>query len=63
MRDNPTLHQKCLDLALTDLQTALGLGYKDITTLEAHPNLERVREIPGFKKLMEKVRKATSPTS
>jgi tetratricopeptide (TPR) repeat protein/tRNA A-37 threonylcarbamoyl transferase component Bud32 len=53
----PALRQKYVDLALAALETALGLGYKDITTLEAHPDLDSVREMPAFKKLLEKVRR------
>ncbi len=60
--DNPTLRQKYLDLVLADLQTALGLGYKDVTTLEAHPDLDPVREIPAFKKLVEQVTGSVSRT-
>jgi tetratricopeptide (TPR) repeat protein len=53
--DNPSLRQKYLELALAALEAALGHGYKDITTLEAHPDLDPVREMPAFKKLLEKV--------
>jgi tetratricopeptide (TPR) repeat protein len=53
--DNPSLRQKYLDLALAALETALAQGYKDITTLEAHPDLDPLREMPAFKKLLEKV--------
>jgi tetratricopeptide (TPR) repeat protein len=54
---NLVLRQKYRELALAALETALEQGYKDIITLEAHPDLDPVREVPAFKKLLEKVRR------
>jgi tetratricopeptide (TPR) repeat protein len=57
VQDNPMLRQKYRELALTALETALKQGYKDILVLETHPDLEPVREIPGFKMLLQKASK------
>jgi serine/threonine-protein kinase len=54
------LRQKYLDMALGALQAALEQGYKDLMTLETHPDLDPVRERPAFKKLLEKVSAASS---
>jgi len=50
-------------MALAALQTALEQGYKDLITLETHPDLDPVRESPAFKKLLEKVSAVPSPGS
>jgi serine/threonine-protein kinase len=52
--DKPALRQKYLEMALEGLETALKQGYKDIITIETHPDLDPVRESPTFKKLLEK---------
>jgi tetratricopeptide (TPR) repeat protein len=52
--DNAALRQKYLELSLADLESALKQGYKDIITLETHPDLDPVRESPAFKKLWKK---------
>jgi hypothetical protein len=48
-------------MALAALQTALEQGYRDTITLETHPDLDPVRESPGFKKLLEKASVSPSP--
>ena len=48
-------------MALAALQTALEQGYKDTIALETHPDLDPVRESPGFKKFLEKVGEPKSP--
>ena len=58
--DNPTLRRQYLDTAMADLKAALEYGYKDIITLETHPDLDPIRENPAFKKLLEKVSKPPS---
>jgi tetratricopeptide (TPR) repeat protein len=58
--DNSKLRQQYLDTALAALQTALEHGYKDTITLETNPDLDPVREVPAFKKLLEKVGKNTT---
>jgi serine/threonine protein kinase/tetratricopeptide (TPR) repeat protein len=55
--DQPALRQKYLELALAALATALKQGHKDLLILETHPDLDPVREIPGFKMLLQKVSK------
>jgi tetratricopeptide (TPR) repeat protein/tRNA A-37 threonylcarbamoyl transferase component Bud32 len=42
--------------AVEALQAAVDQGYSDIMMLESAPDLEPVRELPGFKKLLEKVK-------
>jgi serine/threonine protein kinase/tetratricopeptide (TPR) repeat protein len=52
--DKPALRQKYLGMALASLETALKQGYKDVITLETHPDLDPVRASPAFQKLLEK---------
>jgi hypothetical protein len=51
------------EMALAAVQAALDRGYKDLITLETHPDLDPVREGPAFKKRLEKVSAAPSPGS
>jgi serine/threonine protein kinase len=53
--DNRSLKEHYLEKALAAVQTALEQGYKDVITLETHPDFDPVRESPAFKKLLEKV--------
>jgi serine/threonine-protein kinase len=55
------LRQKYLDQAIDSLQAGLAQGYKDLITLETHPDLDPVREIPAFQRLLEKVNASASP--
>jgi tetratricopeptide (TPR) repeat protein len=45
-----------LDLAVTTLETALNLGYCDFKWMAQDPDLENLREHPGYKKIQAKVR-------
>jgi tetratricopeptide (TPR) repeat protein len=58
--DKSALRRQYLEKALAALQTALEQGYKDLITLETHPDLDPVRESPAFKELLEKVGTAPS---
>jgi serine/threonine-protein kinase len=61
--DKSALRRQYPEMALAALQTALEQGYKDLITLETHPDLDPVRESPAFKKLLEKVSTVPSPGS
>jgi serine/threonine-protein kinase len=56
----PELERQYLEMALAALKTALEHGYKDLITLETHPDLDPLRKNPVFKKLLEKVSKPPS---
>jgi tetratricopeptide (TPR) repeat protein len=58
-----TLQRQYREMALAALQTALEQGYKDLITLETHPDLDPVRESPAFQQLLEKVSAPPSPES
>jgi tetratricopeptide (TPR) repeat protein len=58
--DESALRREYRERALAALQTALDQGYKDLITLETHPDLDPVRESPAFKKLLERVSVAPS---
>ncbi|HTU17302.1 MAG TPA: serine/threonine-protein kinase [Gemmataceae bacterium] len=60
--DQPSARAQYVKMALAALQNALEGGYKDIVTLETHPDLDPIRENPVFTKLMEKVSKTPSLT-
>jgi tetratricopeptide (TPR) repeat protein/tRNA A-37 threonylcarbamoyl transferase component Bud32 len=60
--DKPALRGQYLKMALAALQSVLEGGYKDVITLETHPDLDPVRENPAFKKLMEKIGKPPRST-
>jgi serine/threonine-protein kinase len=51
----PALKRNYQELALKALESALEQGYKDLITLETHPDLDPVRETPEFKKLLKNV--------
>jgi serine/threonine protein kinase len=44
--------------AIEALQTAVGLGYRDVYNLETEPDLDAVREVPEFKALLDQLRRA-----
>jgi tetratricopeptide (TPR) repeat protein len=52
--DKSALRRQYRERALTVLQAALEQGYKDLITLETHPDLDPVRESPEFKALIER---------
>ena len=57
------LQRQYREMALAALQTALEQGYKDLITLETHPDLDPVRASPAFQQLLEKVSAPPSPES
>ena len=61
--DKSALQRRYLEMALAASETALEQGYKDLITLETHPDLDPVRESSAFKKQLEKVRTAPSRKS
>jgi serine/threonine-protein kinase len=54
--DKPALRRQYEEMSLADLETALDQGYKDLITLETHPDLDPVRECPPFRKLLDQVK-------
>jgi serine/threonine-protein kinase len=61
--DKSTLRRRYREMALAAIQTALEQGYRDLITLETHPDLDPVREILAFTKLLGRVSVAPSPAS
>jgi serine/threonine-protein kinase len=55
--DRPRLRQRYREMALADLETVLTRGYRDVITLETHPDLDPIRSSPAFQKLLAKVSK------
>jgi tetratricopeptide (TPR) repeat protein len=45
-----------LDLAVETLEAALNLGYRDFKWMTQDPDLENLREHPGYKRIQAKVR-------
>ena len=46
-----------LDEAVTALEKALGLGYRDFKWLARDPDLSRLREHPSYRRIKSKIRK------
>jgi serine/threonine protein kinase len=46
--------------AVAALQAAVAAGYKDVMTLETDPDLQPIRDLPEFKKLLERVKTPTA---
>jgi hypothetical protein len=61
--DNSALKRHYMEMALAALKAAFLQGYKDLITLETHPDLDPVRASSAFKKLVEKVSTAPSQAS
>jgi tetratricopeptide (TPR) repeat protein len=45
-----------LDLAIDSLKTALDLGYRDFKWMTQDPDLENLRDHPGYKRILARVR-------
>jgi tetratricopeptide (TPR) repeat protein/tRNA A-37 threonylcarbamoyl transferase component Bud32 len=46
--------------AVAALQAAVAAGYKDVMILETDPDLQPIRDLPEFKKLLERVKARTA---
>jgi serine/threonine-protein kinase len=49
--------------AIAALQAAVAAGYKDVMILETDPDLQPIRDLPEFKKLLERVKTPTATAS
>jgi hypothetical protein len=57
--DDPGTKRSYEEKAVAALQAAVAAGYKDVMILETSPDLQPIRELPEFKKLLERVKAPT----
>jgi tetratricopeptide (TPR) repeat protein len=55
--DDPALRQRYVQSALDALSRALTQGYKDLVILETEPDLDALRDQPGFQSLLARLKK------
>jgi tetratricopeptide (TPR) repeat protein len=54
--DDPELRRRYAERAVGALEEADAKGYKDVASIETDPDLDPIRELPGYKALLEKIR-------
>jgi serine/threonine-protein kinase len=57
--DDPGTKRSYEEKAVAALQSAVAAGYKDVMILETAPDLQPIRELPEFKRLLERVKAPT----